>query len=765
MDKNYQLITPTVDLLAPTDRFVSSSRLHGRVVRYRHLLRKFWWVILLILVSLLGPTYLFTAGLPPAYTSKAKMWLTGRLNINENRLYTEELIDYLATQIELLRSVTIQHRALVRLRGQFSNDIASPPAFDTKPGMRMAQKLKGFVKGLIGLDTVTTNAPEESIPFSLKVTESSKSSTLELQAKGTDPAATRAFLDCLMEEYFAFKKETRDKAFNRTLASVSGEARSLANELKSQQEKLHSFQSTNNVVFLQEQGNSAASYLSQLNRQISDLFTQLQLIERLDPEQWIDVQSRGGLGTNSSALAEAAASETLGGLAGPQAKLFEARQAMELLKAQQAHLTPFLRPAHPKMIKLAQDIAAQQKLIDISREEAFRQLRNRRQTLQLQITNLEAAFQLWDRKALAASRKIADYDNMKLDLQRLQAADDRMLGVIQNVDVSKTVDQENVGVLEAASPARQVPSMAINMSVAFVGALVLSFVVLYCLGMFDDRFASFAEVSGFFSEEVLAQIPAISLKKPKGEMGIQFLERQKFEFLESFRNLRSSLLYMSNGEKRPKTILITSSVPKEGKSTVALYLAATLAIGNSRVLLIDGDMRRSSLHKFFGARSSPGLAEILSREVAPARAILPSSIETLSLLPAGLARRNPGELVLSPELGRFMTEISPRFDYILIDSPPLMATDDSASLAPQADGVLMVVRGAFTSARTARRALTLLRQRRAHVLGLVLNRAPSAKDEYHHYQHFEKAYRWHGETAGPALVSDSASGGRGRRAA
>jgi capsular exopolysaccharide synthesis family protein len=377
----------------------------------------------------------------------------------------------------------------------------------------------------------------------------------------------------------------------------------------------------------------------------------------------------------------------------------------------------------------------------------------------LEIRNLEAAFQEWDLKAIDSSRKMAEYDNMRLELQRLQTAHDRMFGVGQTVDVGKRVDQENVGVLEPASVAKPIPRMLWNMLIAAAAAFALSFVSLFCLGLFDDRFASLDELSGYLSAEVLGQIPAISLKHPKGKMGIQFLERQRFEFLESFRCIRSSLLYMSNGATRPKTILITSSAPREGKSTVALYLSATMAMGGSRVLLIDGDMRRPSLHKFFAARSGPGLAEILSREVSPAGAIIPSSIENLSLLPAGWAKRNPGELVLSPEWTRIMGELYPRFDYMLIDSPPLLATDDAASIAPRVDGVLMIVRGSFTSARMARRALDLLRQRQAHVLGLVFNRALSSASEYGHYQQYREAYRWHPQPRGsaPALVCASTS--------
>ncbi len=758
MENNHQLVTRSIDLLAPPNRFVSSSRLYGRLHRWQLLIRRFWWLVGLILVLVLAPVYLYTSRTPPEFQSKARLWLAGKLNLSEGRLYTEELIDYLATQCEVLSSPTLQQRALARLRSHFKNDLSAVVAKSRKPAFPLVHNITTFLKGLAGLDTGGTNAPSETIPFAVKATEASKSSILELRATGTDPAATRAFLNCLIDEYFAFKKENRQKASDETLTSVTGEVHQLAEELKAQQAKLHAFQSTNNVVFLQEQGSSAGSYLGQINRQLATLRTQLQLLQRLDPEQWMDVESRRATGSSGEAP-DPAAAQMLASLAGPQADLFKASQQMALLKAKRDELLRYLRPEHPKIIKLNEDIANEERLVEISRQEALKQLATRRQALEAEVKNLEAAFAQWDLKAIDSSRKIADYDSMRQELQRLQNAYDRVFGLMQTVDIGKTVDQENVGVLEPASVARPVPRMIINMLLALFAALVLSFACLYCLGMFDDRFASLTEVAGYFSEEVLAQIPAISLKNGHGQMGIQFLERQRFEFLESFRNLRSSLLYMANGERRPKTILITSSVPKEGKSTVALYLAATLAMGNSRVLLIDGDMRRSSLHKYFAASSGPGLAEILSREASPVRAIIHSSIENLSLLPAGTAKRNPGELVLSAEWVRFVSEVYPQFDYILIDSPPLLATDDAASLAPRVDGVVMIVRGCFTSARMARRALDLLRQRQAHVLGLVFNRVLSSASEYHYYQHYRHAYGWRPrpQDSAPELVYGSAS--------
>src|SRR6266480_447088 len=758
MNNNHHPNAAAVDLFAPADRFVSASRLYGRLHRWWLLLGRYWWVIVLILVLVLGPVGVLSFNSPPAYESKARMWLTGRLDLYEGRLYTEELINFLGTQAELLRSPAIQGRALGKLRSELNPDLA---VLLDGGGTQseLLDRAKALCKKLFASgSSSSSNAPPRS-PFDIKGLEGAKSSTLELRAIGAEPASTRAFLNCLMEEYLNFKKESREKTSDRTAASLAVEVTSLKGELDAQQEKLHAFQASNNVVFLQEQGNSAGSYLASLNKQLATLRTELRLLQSLQPEQWIETHKV--VSSTESLPDQGADKEILAGLAEPQLELFKANQQMQLLKAKRDELSRFLRPLHPKILKLNEQIATQEELVQISRDEALKQLAHRRQAIELQLQNLEAAFKEWDAKAIESSRKMADYEQIRQNLQRLQTAYDKTLTLIQTVDVSKKVEQENVGILEPASVATPAHRRLRNMAIGLVGSLLLGFGLLYCIGLFQDDFVSLAELSNQLSEEVVGQIPAISIKKPKRRLGVEALEKQRFEFLEAFRSIRSSLLFMSNGNgnggTKPKTILIASSVPEEGKSTVALYLAATLAKGNSRVLLIDADMRRTALHKFFGSASSPGLAEVLNEEISFEEAIVPTGLENLALLPAGEANRNPGELVLSPVWPSFLAEAKSQFDYLLVDTPPVLAADDAAALAPKVDGVLYVVRGSFTSARMARGALDALRQRHVHVLGLIFNRAASSPYERQYYHRYRRAYRWEPEKSGRVALVGSLS--------
>lgn len=216
--------------------------------------------------------------------------------------------------------------------------------------------------------------------------------------------------------------------------------------------------------------------------------------------------------------------------------------------------------------------------------------------------------------------------------------------------------------------------------------------------------------------------------------------------VEQFRGLRSRLI-QAREEAAIKAVLISSGMPSEGKSFVALNFAASLARDASRVLLIDGDLRRPTLHEALAAPREPGLSEYLAG-TAELTAVLQqngnqdlllSGISNLTFIPAGAPIDTSAELVTSTRMKDLVTLLSPHFDWIIIDSPPVLAVTDAVDLARVADAVLLVAREARTPFKVAQRAQAAFKQSR--LLGIVFNAAKCVhRKNYYYYSSYYGSY-------------------------
>jgi capsular exopolysaccharide synthesis family protein len=254
------------------------------------------------------------------------------------------------------------------------------------------------------------------------------------------------------------------------------------------------------------------------------------------------------------------------------------------------------------------------------------------------------------------------------------------------------------------------------------------------LDRIDDRMASFGEFQHHFSENVLGQIPK---EKVKGKITLLQPDDARHIFSESYRNVRSSIFFMPHEGPRPKTILITSAVPNEGKSTISSNLAITLALSGARTLLIDADLRRGTIREIFGLSSKIGFSEVLKQEVNWREVVVPTAYPSLFILPRGKTLSQPSEHLLRDSTDALIKEIYKHYDYIIIDSSPVLAADDTTSFAPKIDATLFVVRLSYTSARLTRKALELLYSRQVNVTGVILNFVDTSLPEYYYYQYSE----------------------------
>jgi succinoglycan biosynthesis transport protein ExoP len=667
-----------------------------RFHRYKALLLRRWWILLLTMCLglFVGAWVIFQSA--NAYLSTSKMMVAGKLNLAQNAVFSEDADNFYGTQIQLMLSdqVRLGAEALVRA---------------TQPDL-------------------------QPVKVTLTVTQRPRTSIFELEAIGSSPEYTQAYLNAAMQKYLDVKKGMRENEGSHVTTAITEQLVQVEKDLRKGEDEMLEFQKENNIGLLQGEGNSAAAYLVKLNQQYAALKTEYDLLSLLDLDQNLDRQQTAKPQDNSGANAEGEGMS----LAefGPEGEYLKARQAVQLLKARRDTLSKDLRPRHPKIVKLTDEIDQQEKLIALYRQDAVEKLDTRRKSIGKQMENLKTNIAEWEKKALDLSQRLAKFNRIKDKVDRQKTLYDRLTNSLKDINVSQVVDPgDQVGILERATkPISVRPGLIKSLLIGLGFGVFAGLLILLLLDRIDDRMASFTEFQHYFTENILGQIPK---EKEKGGVTLLQPDDARHVFAESYRNVRSSIFFMPYEGPRPKTFIITSAVPNEGKSTVSSNLAITMALSGAKTLLIDGDLRRGGLREAFDIQSKIGFSEVLKQEVNWREVVVPTSLPSLFVLPRGETLSQPSEHLLRESTDAFLKDIYNHYDYILIDSSPVLAADDTTSLAPKIDATIVVVRLAYTSARLTRKALELLYDRQVNVPGVILNFVDTSLPEYYYYQYAE----------------------------
>ena len=682
-------------------RHSQAAHFFSRLSRYRSLLRRRGWILIVTTLLALAVQYALIRTAKPLYVSTGRMIVAIKLAIPEGAVYTEELSSFYGTQTELMRSDKVALDAASRLAA-LHPDL---PAREVK----------------------------------LRVTVSPRTSIFNLEASGEHPEYVRLYLQACMDSYLELRQQMRESTSEGTLVGLTRQVQDLERELRTGEEQIGAFLRTNNVVFMREQRNSAANRLTSLENERASLDSEYKLLTMVTFEQELHRSDRDLLEVAATAPAEGSSTQAVLEERNPQ--YYKAKQELIILETELADLGQLLRPAHPKIQKLQADIDRQERLLGIYRAQSLQQLDDRKSALLLKVYNLDRDIAQLKTAAVEINAKLSDYEQLERRRELTKAAYERLLGTIQTLDVNKNLNQETVSELQSASMAEpDTASIPKRLALAGVVGLGLGLGFLKLLDRLDDRMNSHNELMHHFDETVLGQIPRIRIRERLGESPLLKLNDDRHSFVEAYRNLRSSLHFMIEGPDTPRLLLVTSSVPNDGKSVTTANLAITLAAAGSNVLLIDADLRKGNLHSKFMKQGDPGLSQVLMKSLSWREAIRPTAFNHLSLLPRGKTTSNCSELFLSPVTLQLLREVKAEYDYVLIDTAPVMAADDVTSLAPHTEGVLFVLRADHTSARVARAALDSLYQRKVRVAGLVFNAVRNNSGEYYYYYKYRDYY-------------------------
>jgi capsular exopolysaccharide synthesis family protein len=705
-DPGFQLMEPMAGSPAP-------SAPKFRPQKFLFFLRKFWWIPVITMMLGFGIAITKFFRTPPIFVSSGNMYESPRLQLpggagfSDDSGSSSERDTYLGTQTELLRDPALRQLTLNRLE-----------TFATNTG------------------TLYRDGKDKDgnwIPVDIQVYSSVKSTIYQIEARSGNPAFTSVYLEALMQTYLEYRKNKRSEVSEGTLSSISEIVQRLERDMKTGQEALNEYEQSNNFAVLQEESTVEASYLIKLKTELSDYQLEMQLLEA----RALEADSGLPGATNDSDTLFDSLRSSVSAVSSTSSRM-DAEQQIELLKADRERLSKYLLPKHPKMVKLDEQIAHAQKMIDVYSQQNHEQIAAARQALQIKIDSVQQFITEWEAKVADANKRIATADGLKQDVLRNQGMYDRLTSLLQNVDISRDIDQDTLTILDHASPSTRSYAEAKSMLIHYtIISLGLGLGIIFLMAVRDDRFTSVVEVTERFGDSVVGQVPDIPEFSEAEPLALLEGNDDRHMYAESYRNLRSALLYLAVDGQRPKVVLITSAVPNEGKSTVATNLARALALGGSKVLLVDADLRKGYIHERLKLQSKPGLSDLLRQPDDAGKYIQATDLAGFSFLSRGGITRNPGDLFLSPAFDQILARFREQYDYVLIDSCPVFAADDTSNIAPKADGTLFVVRSRFSHARVVREALELLFQRQARVLGLILNRADSGARSNYYYKYGE----------------------------
>jgi succinoglycan biosynthesis transport protein ExoP len=678
--------------------------------QYVAIIKRYRWRILNLCLFAVAATGIVTARVTPIYESTATIDVDrqtppGVVGQDAARSATNDADQFLATQMKLVQSDSVLRPV------------------DQRFALRQREGQSGVAEG----------SPGAEAPVSLKnlrVSRPPNTYLLQISYRSPDAILAADAANAITQSYLEHTYNIRI----RSSASLSDFMERQLAELKAKMERssraLVAFERELNLINPEEKTNILASRLLQLNTE----YTAAQG-ERLRKQAAYESVERGTL--------EAA-------LATPQGEALR-RLAEHVNEARErfAEASAYYGANHPEYRRAQTALTTAEATFDATRtgvaqrvEVEFRESARREEMAKQAVGEAKAEF---DR----VNARSFEYQAVKREAEADKKLYDELMRKIKEAGINAGFQNSSIRVADPARPTLKPvsPNLPLNLLLALFFSLLLAMGAAVVSDLLDKTVRDPEQVARTLRTEVIGSLPL--MKNRRGQKSIRPGSHVKGEdaasdtsgFHESVRTLRNSIL-LANVERRCRSLLVTSAAPGEGKTTTAANLAAAHAEQGKRTLLIDGDLRRPSVHRNFNLPSVAGLSNVLLQEFAWKEAVIAvESIPGLDVLPAGPPSRKASDLV-GRGLAELLEEASSEYDLVILDAPPLLGFAEPLQMAAAVDGVIVVARAGGTSRKAVASVLATLSRLRAKVLGIVLNEVhKELSDSYYYYGYYRSYYR------------------------
>lgn len=604
-----------------------------------------------------------------------------------------------------------------------------------------ASKAYHGVKGILGLEAPASPAQPKEAPDAdetemqsakidqfrggLGIEPVRNTRLVDIVYTSTDPvfaakaanAVARAYINQSMEYRFSESKEAADW--------LSQQLTEQRKALEASEAALQAYRERNGAVSVTDSAsNIVVQRLSDLNGALTKAKT-----ERINKEalynQLKTAEAGGKLDTFPAVLSNDYVQKLRADLAD--------------LQRQQAQLAERYGERHAEMIKIRAAVESADAKLRGELGKVVESVRNEYQAALSEEQSLQGALNAQKSEALSLNRTGIEFGVLQREVESNKQIYESLMQRTKETGISGERKSTNIRVIdEAEVPKGPIsPNVRRSIMMSIIAGLTLALGLIFFVDYLDSRLKTPQDLKNYLSVPFLGLIPTV--QRGKGATNPLLTDIDAPSFSEAFKTVRTNVLF-SSAEEGLRTLVVTSAGPGEGKSICSANIAIALAQTGLRVLLVDADMRRPRVHEIFEASEEPGLSNLLTGNSKASEVIQKSRVAGLWLMSAGHIPPNPAELLSSPRFVDFLGALEDHFDWVVLDTPPVLVVSDSMVVANKATGVVFVVGADQTTRNAARDAVEQLKSANAHVIGSVLNKADVHRHSHYYGSYYRKDY-------------------------
>jgi polysaccharide biosynthesis transport protein len=713
---------------------------------YIRVLMKRKWTVLACLLAIFSVVAIASLKMTPIYEASGSIEInkpdSGLVNFSNSPTFNVDYYDpsELETEVMILQSDLLALQVVKELaldrRPEFGGKTTPlSSSLDLAPDPLQADV--GRTSGLLS-----------SFRGNLKVTLAPNSHIIKVSFRSPDKDLTANVVNTLMSTYTENNFKSRFDSTMQASDWLSKQLVDLQMKVETSQEKLVRYQKEHEILGIDEKQNITTAKLDELNKALTQAES-----ERMDKES-IYRLVQGGDADTIAAAANTLDAAGAGNQSG-NALLEVLRTKQADLKIQAAELNTQFGPSYPKLAQLNSQIKEVDAQLLAETQKVGGKIKGQYMAALQRESMLHDALEKQKQEANKLNESAIEYSLLKRDLDTNRQLYEGLLEKLKEAGVSAGLRSNNFRIVDVARvPTAPVePNIPRNLAFAFMLGLTSGVGLAFLLEGLDSTVRTTEQAQMISGLPPLGMIPLGSRSAREGPSAKRLViattkeavelitqVRPQSQMAESYRALRTSLL-LSNLGAPPRVIMVTSALPQEGNTTTSINCAVVLAQKGIRVLLIDADLRRPSIHKTLGMGPRSGLSNVLTGSATLQSAITRSSIlPNLDVLPAGTPPPNPAELLASTNMRDVLQELRGQYDHIVVDTPPTLSVTDAVVLSPRADAIVLVIRSGQTTKQALRRSRDILMQVNAKVSGVLLNAVDLSSPDYYYYYEYQGKY-------------------------